>query len=328
MRRRPLSSHRGVVAILLAGTLSILLVTVGVAAYTGIVTYIQSDMQHLANSMALAGARSLFDDLNPEDLATPKANSGKATAAATAVFERVREQHPVLAVNFNLSNAGIVVNEGEQTVYAHLKANMKTPFLSFVGIQDVKLSAEAKAVHGQLDGKKDVIGIAPNAQNITSGFKFPVLDGDGADVFIDTGTAASGGYHGVHVELCTNDGGVVCHNVDYAARVYNKTDGGIRVVRNAGGGEIGRVLYGKVFIDMSVAGFRKASGIRFTDDGVHDAITGTTEDGSSVGRKLEIQPANTTIAQIWLLHYATLCPFANGTCTPPAPDFRAAPSSY
>jgi hypothetical protein len=307
-----------------------LLIALGVALYTGVNAYIQGDLQHLANSMALAGARSMFDDLAADpDIGDgvagktpPKFSQAKAEDAANTVFGRVTEYHPILSFNFQASIDKLIINEDEQSVLVVLTGVIPTPFLSFMGINELDLEAKSKALYSQVNGLTKPIRIntqdgPKDAQAIN--LPLPLLDGYGPDVFIDTGMAASGGYHGVRVELCTvEDANLKCYDMGQAARVY-KNQGAIAERDGV------RYLYGKVFIDMAYLNFNKATAIRISDDGVHDAIAGTDGLGNSTGRVLELVPADTQIGSIRLLHYAALCREAN--CTRPA-GLMPAPDEY
>jgi len=334
-----LSAQRGVVAVLVAGILVMLLTTLGIALYTGVNAYIQGDLQHLANSMALAGARSMYDDLeNDPDIGdgvqgqtTPKFSSGLAQTAAMAVYNRVTQYHPVLSANFQVSIDQLIINEGEQSVLVILTGAIPTPFLSFVGINQLNIQAKSKALYSQVNGLTKPIRIntqgvdaqgnidesSPYAQAIN--LPLPLLDGYGPDLFIDTGMAPSGGYHGVKVELCTvEDANLKCYDMGQAARVCNNQ--GAIAERDGI-----RYLYGKVFIDMAVLNLYKATAIRISDDGVHDAIAGTDGLGNSTERILELVPADTNVGAIRLLHYAALC--RNADCVRPT-GLLPAPATY
>ncbi|MDH4379205.1 MAG: hypothetical protein QE263_04805 [Vampirovibrionales bacterium] len=346
-------AQRGVVAVLIAGTLVMLLIALGVALYTGVNAYIQGDLQHLSNSMALAGARSMYDDLETDPSISvtvdgitttalpgktaPQFSQAKAKDAANAVFDRVTKYHPILSNNFQTSIDKLIINEEEQSVLVVLTGVIPTPFLSFMGINELDLEAKSKALYSQVNGLTTPIRIntqgvdaqgepdpkSPYAQAIN--LPLPLLDGYGPDLFMDTGLAASGGYHGVRIELCTvEDATLKCYDMGKAARVYNN-QGAIRPIMNKAGGEIGRVLYGKIFIDMAYLNFNKATAIRISDDGVHDALTGTDGLGKSTGRILELVPADTQIGSIRLLHYAALCREAD--CTRPS-GLLPAPDLY
>jgi hypothetical protein len=287
--------------------MGIMLVLLSMAIYMGTTSYIQQELQKVATAAANAGAAAFYDTTDANGL--PLANAATATTAANSVFSNTLTQATVLQ-NAQTALQGAPIVAGDGTVQVTAQSTLATPLLAFFGIQQFGLNAVGRARPVRM------VLTSPATLTPDSGVFMrevalpePLMDRPGVDIAIETQPP----FRGYMVEACSNN---TCYDITGAARPRN---GGFALDQPVGNtGTQRRVLYGPASIDLGAtssrytAGVRKATMIRFLDDGVYDHFD------AAGNRQVEILPQPLIINRMELYHYATACP-ATGNC--PIPPF-------
>ncbi|MBY0402621.1 MAG: Tad domain-containing protein, partial [Cyanobacteria bacterium] len=141
----------------------VLLGFLGLAIYTGLNSFTQSELQNAASTSALVGASSMYDGTvtDPNNL-VPIKDAGRAKAAAQAVFDRIKSNSPILN-RFTATldpdpGTGITTRDSDDSVQVNAKASIPTPFLSLIGVDTFQVTASARARY-----VKAVFGDSTNA---------------------------------------------------------------------------------------------------------------------------------------------------------------------
>lgn len=295
-------AQRGVSMLMFAATGTMMVGFIGVALYAGLNAFIQTELQQMANGMAGAAARSMYDNFDASG--QPIISGGQATAAADAVRVRFLSANPALAGLGGVIVVNQAIDTGNETARITLQKNIPTPLLGPIGINTLNIQASSTARYGQMNIPSGLLSIntATGPYTRLVNIDPPLLNGPGPDIYINTGISG-GGYHGVMVEVCS---GGQCYNVGHGARIANNN--GTVVLRNGY-----RVLYGQFFIDIDAVGVdaKKGVAIKIMDDGVHDFYSPT---GS---RGLELVPAPTIPSSLRVMRFASLCSVNGGACNLP-----------
>jgi hypothetical protein len=304
---------RGVISVLFAGVAAILVGILGVSTYIGMSAYIHGEMHEAANSAAGTAARALYDDI--DENMKPLLNVEMAMSAGRGAYGQFIASNSFL--NEQIGPNLTLEMTGPNQVTATVTGALNTPLLAVVGINNLTFEAESTAKYAQneMGGICDLGADASekaSCVNTQAGpfsrvvaLDLPLYDGGGMDLFINTGNSGAG-YHGIMLEVCTNDITIgdtlvnegACKPVKIGAIPYLE---GAVIVRGDN-----HVLYGQVFIDLEGDGIEKGTAIKIIDDGVHDAyeINGPNDLGT---RYLELVPQLTQPTSIRTLHHAILC---------------------
>lgn len=307
---KKLSTAQGNSLVIIAIMIFMLVTFLALAIYAGLSAYMQSELQKATTYAAGVGASSRFDAMAANG-APQQENGGTSSGAATTAFNALVAQSGALQ-SFG-ANAAAAANGNEVTVSATV--DIPTGLFTFAGIDNVTIAAESTARYAQKE-----IPVAPFTMDTMAGpfsrtltLDPPVLNGDGADFYIES-TEATNGYHGYMVELCYAGG--QCYDVSGAAKA---ADGNSVVVdRNYPSGQR-RVLYGNFYFDIEATSpmyngnVARATGLKILDDGIPDARSGAN-------RFLELNPEPTQFNEITLYHQAVYC-LQPGSCTAP-PGFN------
>lgn len=290
----------GVVAIMLLGFLA-------VALYAGFNAYIQTELQQMANGMANAAARSMFDNFDAST-GQPVLSASQSNQALSAVQARFIAANPALASFGGVVVINQAIDTGAERATITLQKTIPTPLLGPFGINNINIQATGSARYAQMNTPPGLLAIntanGPYSRQIN--IDPPLLNGPGPDIYLNTGISG-GGYHGVMIELCSAG---TCANVSRGAAIANGN--GIMVDRDYGG-TIYRVLYGQFFIDIDAVGVdaRKGVAIKIIDDGVQDYYN---PDGT---RGLELVPAPTQPSSLRIMRFAVSCSATGAACNLP-----------
>lgn len=304
------ASH-GVSMILFAVTGMMLVGFLGIALYAGLNAYIQTELQQMANGMAQAGARSLYDNFDASGQPIP--STGQSQAAMAAVQGRFLSANPALQSFGGVAVLDQSADSGSEMVSVTLQKNIPTPILGFLGINTISIQAASIARYAQMSIPPGFSSIntatGPYVRQIN--LDPPLLNGPGPDIYINTGISG-GGYHGLMLEVCSAG---TCVNVGRGARIANNN--GV-IVERSYGGQTYRVLYGQFFIDMDAIGVdvRKGVALKIIDDGIHDYYTNLNSAVPSRG--LELVPAATRPSSLRLMRFAVTCSASGSACNLPS----------
>ncbi|MEB3285946.1 MAG: hypothetical protein VKJ04_00430 [Vampirovibrionales bacterium] len=280
--------------------LSLLIGFLGIAAFIGIQSYVQGELQKAANASVLVGAAAMYQSTGSN---LPSANQARAIQATMDTANAIVSSSSFQ--NFNIRVvSGPIIDPADNSVRLDLAGEIPTPFLALAGITSIEVNAQAKAQPLQLKPTElenqgvavDTTGfptIDPDSAFQRTVTNFPILDRTGNDIYIDQGDTQQG----YQIEACT---ATDCYNLGPAA----VTVGGGTPWPNMANKNIVR---GSVLIDMARANVKKASSIKISDDGSYYTIEA---DGTRV-----IDANNNTLTlDISVLGHAGLCP-ADQPCT-------------
>ncbi|MBK8191237.1 MAG: hypothetical protein IPK79_12405 [Vampirovibrionales bacterium] len=320
-------AQRGSVLIVVTLLSVFLIGFVGVAVYTGLNMFLQSELSNAAATAAGAGAAAFYDKFDANG--GPLKSADYAQTAAADTFRHLVESSPALSgFNAQLKGGAPTIDAARETVTVDAVATIPTALLAPIGIEKYDVSAITMARYA----RRNVLTTVPQAIDTVSGPGYimrtlnpPMIDGPGPDLYVGVAPTPFFGYHGVLVEAC---GGPRCYDVGAAAVLADAT--GAVADRRYPGGVERRVLYGNFYIDLGAVNtalgynknVKKADRIKIIDDGFNDYIK---PDGTRA-RGMEIPPGaiplptpampGTLIQSVQVMHNAVYCP-ASGGCVAP-----------
>jgi hypothetical protein len=294
----------------------VLLGFLGMAIYTGLNAYVQSELQSAASTASMVGASAYYDGPitgTPETFPATD-NPDRARQAATQVFNMIVSNSPVLRnmrAQLEPGANGVVTNNGDDSVQVNAQATIPTPFLSLLGVESFQVTANGRAGYVkrvyQGPGKNgNVYPATPGLKTFTINLSHPLTDGPGPDLKITHRNRP----RGYMVEACSGSGGsLTCYDITDAATVLRFGIDGAEIRRtfptaNPTAPVQRRVVYGTVLIDLANApgDVRKATAIRLIDDGIPDHFEGGVH-------KVEVAPGLplSEFEGIEVFHHATTC---------------------
>ncbi len=265
----------------------------GVAIFTGLQAYFMGELQKTATTAAMAGAAAYYSEVGGDGRPAP--NPGKATQYATEAFNNIKNASGALT-NYKTELVSVSTNDSTDSVTVNLTGEVPTPFLALVGLSSIKMSASGTAAamkHVPTNFTGPIVITPPTTMDTTLELVFPLVDGPGTDLYVEQ--IQQRGY----TVLACNDS--ECYDLIKGATPF----GDSRIV-NRNGVEY---IYGTAFIDLEKAGVRKASKLKFVDDGVYNALIGGDQ-------YIDTQPVPTIISRVMLFGFAGACPKAD-YCSPP-----------
>ncbi len=250
LRRRA----KGANLALFCGVALLLIGFMGICIYTGLQAFVEGDLQRVTMNSALAGASRYYSQVGT--YGKPMPSPGDATAYAQETFNQIIANSSLKG--FEAKVTGVSTSDASDSVTVTSSAVVNSSLLSAVGIQDIKFNATAtaRAVKYEPTRFTGPIEILPDGQNINTYTKtlilsFPLLDGEGTDLYVEQPAEAQQGYV---VEACN---ATSCYNIVEAA-----TPVGTSQVLSATNGE--RLIYGTATFDLRKVGVNKVTQLRFT----------------------------------------------------------------
>lgn len=237
---------RGSNLIILAVVAAMLIGFMGIAMYTGLQALVQGELQKAADTGAMAGAAALYTG---GTTGKPTPNAGFATQVANATFTGMINSSGALKALGASGSASISGNE----ITVKAQVNMKTPFLTPVGVNQITIPAIAIAQALKYEPPGLPITVTPNPADLktwskTIDLEQPLVDeGPGTDLYITQNTATPFIAEACNKTLCYDlTGGVPAADLTTAPNGAKMFKGG------------------SVAIDLSKAGVRKATKLRIT----------------------------------------------------------------
>jgi hypothetical protein len=227
----------------------------GIAIFTGIQAYMESDLQRASMNAALAGAAAYYSGTDGTGRPTP--DVGQAESIATSTFNTIIGNSSLNG--FGAAITGVTNNDSNDSITVKSKASIGTPLLAPIGITAIETQATATARALRYEPTQFITGgflkLSPVAGNLASYSKvidlaFPMVDGPGNDLYIEQDPTLQQGYV---VEACNK---AECYNLVPAATLV-----GTSQKLNVNGMD---VIYGTAIFDLAKAGVRKASKLRIT----------------------------------------------------------------
>jgi hypothetical protein len=286
LRRR---SHSGSNLMLLCAVGTMIVGFMGISIYSGLQTFMESDLQRLSMNAALVGASRYYKS----DAATaPAPDSGGAITAATQTFNTLVANSSLKG--FNPSLVSVTNNDSTDSVTVTSKASMDTGFLAPIGIKkfEVNATSTARALKYQPTNFTGPVKITPDGTTVdtysqTLTLAFPLTDGPGNDLYVEQDSANQQGYV---IEACNDTD---CYDVTSAASPVGTSQ--LLTVNGV------QVLYGTAMIDIGKAGVRKASKLRFTHANNFDSYN------LGVLNPAPTAPNPLVIRKVMLFGYAGTC---------------------
>jgi hypothetical protein len=227
----------------------------GIAIFTGLQGYIESDLQRASMNAALAGAAAYYS--GTDGTGKPVPDPAQAKSIATSTFNNIVDNSSLKG--FQATIQSVSSSDSNDSITVKSIARLGTPLLAPIGITLIETNATASARALSYEPTEFIKGnslqLAPQAGDIASYSKvldltFPMVDGPGQDLYIEQDPALQQGYV---VEGCNNS---ECYNL-----VPGATTVGTSRIATVNGVQ---VIYGTAIIDLAKAGVRKASKIRIT----------------------------------------------------------------
>jgi hypothetical protein len=264
----------------------------GIAIFTGIQAYLESDLQRASMNAALAGAAAYYSGKDGNGKPIP--DSGQAMGIATSTFNAI-------VTNSSLNGFGAAIqsvtnNDNNDSITVESRASVGTPLLAPLGITSIETTATATARALRYEPTQFITGgtldILPVAGDINSYSKvielaFPIVDGPGSDIYIEQNAAMQQGYV---VEACNS---TECYNLVPAARRVGTSQ---KLTVNGT-----QVMYGTFIIDLADAGVRKASKLRFTHANDYQSYNAGAPNAAPAG------PTPLEIRRVLLFGYSSAC---------------------
>lgn len=329
----------------------------GVAAYVGLNTLLQEELQKTVSTAAMFGASSYYDgDTNLNPVKDPD----RAFLAAQSAFSHALTSSPMLqAFGTQLTQLNLQVGDDQVTVGA--EARLPVPFLAVIGIREFLLEAEASSKYIK-QVREGPFTLAPALGSVP----IETSAGSGGGGLSPSrgllGSRNSGGLSitdpltgavicqipggptvaqaqliipvtdrmgpDVHIEMDCSDGGCrgyiveacsanECYDVGDAARI----DGDGMVVDTMLNGRDIRVIFGSVYIDFGAAGPQYAANVqKATYIKISDDGAGTIYSNGSLA--FEPCPQAATINYVHTYHVGTACEQGTNNCPIPTADFQ------
>lgn len=266
----------------------------GIAIFTGIQAFLESDLQRASMNAALAGAAAYYS--GEDATGKPIPDSGQAINIATSTFNNI-------VTNSSLNGFGATIqsvtnNDSNDSISVVSQASVDTPLLAPLGISSLQTTATATARALRYEPTQFVTGgnlqILPLAGNLASYSKvldlaFPIVDGPGSDIYIEQDPTNHQGYV---VEACNQ---TECYNLTPSARLVGTS------TRETIGGT--QVIFGTAIIDLTDAGVRKASKLRFTHGNDYRSFNRIT----GVENPPPTAPTPLRIKRILVFGYSSAC---------------------
>ncbi len=239
---------------LFCGVALLLIGFMGICIYTGLQAFVEGDLQRVTMNAAMAGASRFYSETG--NFGKPMPSPGNATAYAQQTFNQIIQGSSLKG--FDAKITGVSATDASDSVTVTSTALIQTALLSAVGIKNIKFNATAtaRAIKYEPTLFTGPIQILPDGQNLESYSKtltlsFPLLDGEGTDLYVEQPAEAQQGYV---VEACNPTS---CYNIVEAA-----TPVGTSQILTATNGE--RLIYGTATFDLKKVGVNKVTRLRFT----------------------------------------------------------------
>lgn len=224
----------------------------GIAIFTGLQGYLESDLQRASMNAALAGAAAYYS--GTDSTGKPIPDPAQAGSIARSTFQNIVDNSSLKGFQATIKNVSSSNSNDSITVTS--TASLGTPLLAPIGITliETTATASARALSYEPIGQQP-LQLVPQAGNIASYSKvldlvFPIVDGPGQELYIEQDPSWQQGYV---VEGCNK---TECYNL-----VPGATPVGTSRITSVNGTQ---VIYGTVIIDLGKAGVRKAGKIRIT----------------------------------------------------------------
>lgn len=288
---------------LLCGVAVLLIGFMGICIYTGLQAFVEADLQRTTMNAAMAGASRYYSGTGTSGKPTP--NAGEATSYARSTFEGMVGSASLSG--FDASIVSVNNNDANDSITIASRAKMNTSLLTPIGISQIEINATAtaRAIKYEPTAFTGPIKIEPDGQTEASYSKvldlaFPLVDGEGTDLYVEQPAEAQQGYV---VEACNEQ---TCYSIVDAA-----TPVGTSQVLASATGE--RLLYGTATFDLSKVGINKATRLRFTHgndfDGGYYNMGAATE--------YDTTPLPLTIQRVMIFNHASAC-VDSDNCSIPA----------
>jgi hypothetical protein len=239
---------------LFCGVALLLIGFMGICIYTGLQAFVEGDLQRVTMNAAMAGASRFYSEVG--DYGKPKPNPDNAKAYAEETFKQIIQGSSLNG--FEAEITAVSTSDASDSVTVTSSAVIETALLSAVGIKDIRFNATAtaRAIKYEPTRFTGPIQILPDGQDINTYSKtlmlsFPLLDGEGTDLYVEQPAETQQGYV---VEACN---ATSCYNLVEAA-----TPVGSSQILAAPNGE--RLIYGTATFDLRKVGVNKATRLRFT----------------------------------------------------------------
>lgn len=294
--------HRGSNLAIFCAMGALLVGFLGIAIYTGLQVFLQHDLQRMTSNAAMAGAAAYYSAIGANNKPTP--NPDQAKNIARSVFNGIAGSTSV--GGFGATIVNVTNNDANDSITVTSRANIDTPFLAVIGINAIEANATATAHALKYEPTQYLtngIQINPVSTNLgsysaTLQLSFPLVDGPGIDLYVEQPANNQQAYV---VEACNE---TQCYDLMPAARP-------VGTARNAILADGTRIFYGSTVYDLSQAGVRKASRLRFTHGNEFSLYSSGTLQAAPAA------PTPLTFQRVMLYGYAGTCANAN-TCPIPA----------
>lgn len=274
--------------ILFCGLGTLIIGYMGICIYTGLQAFIESDLQRISMNAALAGASRYYSGVG--SYGKPQPNSTEAIAYARSTFDELIA-HSSLS-GFGATVLGVDINDNNDSISVASRATLPTALLTPFGIRNIEVNATsaAKAIKYEPTVFTGPIQLLPDGANaatysVTLNLKFPMLNGEGTDLYVELPADRQQGYV---VEACNQQD---CYDLTLAATPV-------------GSGQIlGNLIYGSATFDLGKIKVNKATKLRFTHG--NNFVNGYFNAG--VPTPYTAIPLPLTIQRVMIFNYASTC---------------------